>query len=75
MHENFKHTYECPPSRMRLGLRISPLIIQVCMVLTAFTAYLQLTERLKILDSNLELRQILLLLLLLLLTSTSSSSF
>ena len=25
MHENFKHTYEYPPSRMRLGLRISPL--------------------------------------------------
>ena len=35
MHENFKHTYEYPPSRMRLGpLRISPLIgnIQVCIL-------------------------------------------
>ena len=34
MHENFKHTYEYPPSRMRLGLRISPLIgnIQVCVL-------------------------------------------
>ena len=33
-HENFKHTYECLPTRMRLGLRISPLIgdIQVCIL-------------------------------------------
>ena len=34
MHVNFKHTYEYPPARMRLGLRIRPLIgnIQVCVL-------------------------------------------
>ena len=34
MHENFKHTYEYSPARMRLGLRVSPLIgnIQVCVL-------------------------------------------
>ena len=26
MPENFKHTYEYSPARMRLGLRVSPLI-------------------------------------------------
>ena len=47
MHENFKHTYEYPPSRMRLGLRISPLIlignIQVCIL--RYVLVLQLCPR------------------------------
>ena len=29
MHENFKHTYEYSPARMRLGLRVSPTCFKI----------------------------------------------